>query len=136
LDILNFGRGHDISNCIKQLMEAAHGGYLWLEQLISIDMDLIAYIRGMPTWGNTPMQFLDGKTNEKALVKEMKKKYGTKRGPRKIIIKHISDATTRMATKIMACKLGNVTRMKSLTGSSHLRHCVRREPHSSWPHTC
>jgi hypothetical protein len=35
----------------------------------------------------------------------MKKKYGTERGSCRIIIKRISDAVTRMATKIMACKL-------------------------------
>jgi hypothetical protein len=35
----------------------------------------------------------------------MKKKYGTERGLHGIIIKHISDTATRMATKIMACKL-------------------------------
>jgi hypothetical protein len=35
----------------------------------------------------------------------MKKKYGRERGSRIIIIKCITNATTRMATKIMACKL-------------------------------
>jgi len=51
------------------------------------------------------MQFLGDKTKEKALSEEMKKKYGTERGSREIIIKCISDAPTRMATNIMACKL-------------------------------
>ena len=35
----------------------------------------------------------------------MKKAYGTKRGSHNIIIKRISDETTRMATKLMACKM-------------------------------
>jgi hypothetical protein len=35
----------------------------------------------------------------------MKKTYGTERGSHRIIIKCISDATTRIPTKIMACKL-------------------------------
>jgi hypothetical protein len=35
----------------------------------------------------------------------MKKTYGTERGSHGIIIKHISDTTTRMDTKIMVCKL-------------------------------
>jgi hypothetical protein len=39
------------------------------------------------------------------LVEEMKKKYDTERGSRGIIIRRISDTATRMATKIMACKL-------------------------------
>jgi hypothetical protein len=42
---------------------------------------------------------------ENELDEEMKKMYGTKRGSRRIIIKRISDAATRMATKIMVCKL-------------------------------
>jgi hypothetical protein len=86
-------------------MEVTHGGYLWVEEPISIDVELITYITGLPPRGETPTQFLDDKTKEKALAEEMKKTYGTERGSRRIIIKHISDATTRMATKIMACKL-------------------------------
>jgi hypothetical protein len=35
----------------------------------------------------------------------MKERYGTERGSHGTIIKIISDATTRMATKLMACKL-------------------------------
>jgi hypothetical protein len=35
----------------------------------------------------------------------MKKSYGIERGLHEIIIKRISDIATRMATKLMACKL-------------------------------
>jgi hypothetical protein len=35
----------------------------------------------------------------------MKKTYGMERGSHNIIIKRINDAATRMATKLMACKL-------------------------------
>jgi hypothetical protein len=47
---------------------------------------------------------LDDKTKEKALSEEMKKKYGTKRGSRGIIIKIISNVSTRMTMEFMACK--------------------------------
>jgi hypothetical protein len=86
-------------------MEFTHGGYLWMEQLVLIDVDLIAYIIGMPSQGEDPAKFLEDKTKEKELTEEMKKKYGTERGSRGIMIKHISDVVTRMATKNMACKL-------------------------------
>jgi hypothetical protein len=76
-----------------------------VEQLVSIDVDLITYITGLPPRGETPTQFLDDKMKEKALAEEMKKTYGTERGSHRIILKRISDATTRMATKIMVCKL-------------------------------
>jgi hypothetical protein len=35
----------------------------------------------------------------------MKKKYGTDKGTRGIIIKRINDAATQLSTKILACKL-------------------------------
>ena len=76
LDIPHFGRGRDAKKYFNKLMVITHEGYLWLEQVVSIDMDLTAYITRLPTWGETPTQFLDDKTKEKELNEEMKKKYG------------------------------------------------------------
>jgi hypothetical protein len=86
-------------------MEVTHRGYLWVEDPISIDVDPITYIIGLPPQGETPEQFLDAKTKEKSLAKEITNTYGTERGSHIIITKHISDVATRMATKIMLCKL-------------------------------
>jgi hypothetical protein len=61
-------------------MATTHRGYLWLEQIVSIDIELIAYITELPSRREIPAQFLDEKTKEKALAEEMKKKYGTERG--------------------------------------------------------
>jgi hypothetical protein len=105
LDIPHFGRGQYENNSVKQLMAVTHGRYMWLEQLISIDVDIIAYITGSPSRGEDPTHFLEDKTKEKELADEMKNKYGTKRGSRRIIIKCISDVVKRMATKIISCKL-------------------------------
>jgi hypothetical protein len=54
LDIPHFGRGQYANNYVKKLMEVTHGGYLWLEQLVSIDVELISYITGMPSRGEDP----------------------------------------------------------------------------------
>jgi hypothetical protein len=105
LEIPHFGRGKEVNNCIKQLIAVLHGGFLWMEQPISIDVELITTITGLPSMGENPAQYLDDKTKEKALAEEMKRTYGTERGSHGIIIKRISDATTRMATKLMACKM-------------------------------
>jgi hypothetical protein len=86
-------------------MTVTHGGYLWVEEPVSIDVELIAFITGFPSRGESLVQFLDEKTKEKELVEEMKNTYGTERGSREIIIKRISDTTTRLGTKLMACKL-------------------------------
>jgi hypothetical protein len=75
---------------------------LWLEQIVSINIELIAYITRLSSWGETITQFLEENKKEKALAEEMKKKYGTKSGSHGIIINHISDASTRMSTKFMA----------------------------------
>jgi hypothetical protein len=48
LEIPHFGRGHDVNNCVKKLREDTHRGYLWVEYPISIDVELIAYITGLP----------------------------------------------------------------------------------------
>jgi hypothetical protein len=104
LDIPHFGRGHDVNNCTNQLMDVTHGGYLWVEEPILIVVELISYITGLPFQGESHTQFLYYKTKEKALAREMKKTYGTYKGSCIIIIKHISDTTTRLAKKFMVSK--------------------------------
>jgi hypothetical protein len=80
LDIPHFGRARYASGCVKQLLAVTHGGDIWLDKLVSIDIDLIANITGLPSRGMDPAQFLDNKSKEKALAEEMKKNYGTDRG--------------------------------------------------------
>jgi hypothetical protein len=41
LEIPHFGRGKDVNACVKQLLELVHGGILWMDMLVSIDVDLI-----------------------------------------------------------------------------------------------
>jgi hypothetical protein len=80
VEIPHFGRGKEVNNCVKQLMAVLHGGFLWLEEPISIDVELISFITGLSSMGESPTQYLDDKTKEKSLAEEMKKTYGTERG--------------------------------------------------------
>jgi len=105
LEIPHFSRGRVVNKYVKQLMAVLHGQFFWLEELVSIDIELIAFIIGLPSNGKNPTQYLDDKTKEKALIEDMKKTYGTERVSRGIIIKQISDATTRLTKKLMACKV-------------------------------
>ena len=52
--IPHFGCGKDVNNCIKKLLELVHGGILWLERPIFIDVDLIRNITGLTTSGEKP----------------------------------------------------------------------------------
>jgi hypothetical protein len=70
-------------------------------QIVSIDVELISFITGLPSNGEKPMQYMDEKTKENGgNEKDLNRK-----GSQGIIIKQISDATTRMETKLMVCKL-------------------------------
>jgi hypothetical protein len=55
MDIPHFNRGKETNNCVKKLMAILHGGFLWLEEPISIDMELIAFITGLLSLGNNPV---------------------------------------------------------------------------------
>jgi hypothetical protein len=105
VDIPHLGRGKEVNNCFKQLTTVLHGGFLWMEEPISINVELITFITGFPSMGKSPMQYLDDKMKENTLAKEMNKTYGTERGSCRIIIKSINDVATQMATKLMPCKL-------------------------------
>jgi hypothetical protein len=82
-----------------------HGGILWLDKPVCVDVELISFITRLPSNGAKPAQYMDDKTKENSLVEEMKKTYGIERGSHDIIIKRISDAITRMETRLKACKL-------------------------------
>ena len=76
-----------------------------MEKSIPITIELITQITGLTTGGMDLTLILDDKSKEKTLAKEMKKKYGTDRGTRGIIIKWINNAVTQLSIKILACKL-------------------------------
>jgi hypothetical protein len=57
LNLPHFGRGQYASVCVKKLLLVTHGGYIWLDKIISIDVELIAHITEFPTRGMDPTQF-------------------------------------------------------------------------------
>ena len=105
MDLPHFGRGKHATAYVKQLLVVKHGRDIWSDKLMSIDVDLITNITRLPTRGMDLAQFQDDKSREKVLAEDMKKKYGTDRGTKAIIIKRINDATTQLGVKILACKI-------------------------------
>jgi hypothetical protein len=100
----HFGKGQYATTCVKQLLAVTHGGDIWLDKTVPLIIELIAQITGLPIRGMDPALILDYKSKEKALEEEMKKKYGTTRGTRGIIIKQINNASTQLGENILACK--------------------------------
>jgi hypothetical protein len=65
MEIPHFGRGRYVNNCIKQLLAVLHGRCFWLEEPLSIDIEIISFITDLPSNGNKPMQYLDDKNKGK-----------------------------------------------------------------------
>jgi hypothetical protein len=105
LKLPHVGKGQYAKACVKQLLAVTHGGDIWLEKPVPITIELISQITGLPIWGMDPTLILDDKYKEKALAEEMKKKYGTSRGTRGIMIKQINNAATQLGAKILTYKL-------------------------------
>ena len=54
MEIPHFGRGKDVNACVKKLLDLVHEGILWMNRPISIDVELIVEITGLPTDGAKP----------------------------------------------------------------------------------
>jgi hypothetical protein len=82
-----------------------HGGILWMDRLIQLDVALIAKITSLPTFESHPKDYLDNKAREKEIDKLVKAQFGTSRGNKGIFLKDINDNATTFTNKLMACKL-------------------------------
>jgi hypothetical protein len=50
-DILHFGLHEDINTCMIILTSCVYGRYMWMERLVSIDIDSIVHISSIPSQG-------------------------------------------------------------------------------------
>ena len=76
LDVPHFGRGNHINSYIKKLLACVHRGILWMDRSVPITVDLITGITWIPTDGENLKQYLEEKTRAKAILDEIKAKYG------------------------------------------------------------
>jgi hypothetical protein len=50
-------------------MAFLHEGFIWMEEPVSIDVELIAFITCFPSMSESPAQYLDDKTKQKDFTK-------------------------------------------------------------------
>jgi hypothetical protein len=55
MKISHFGRHQEVNACVKLFLESYHGGYLWLDGCITIDLTLINRITGLTCRALIPM---------------------------------------------------------------------------------
>jgi len=80
LDMTHFGHGKKINGCVKQLLARVHGGVVWMDRPMPINVYLLETITMIPTDGEKPKQYFEDKTKAKAISDEIKDKYDTNRG--------------------------------------------------------
>jgi hypothetical protein len=68
MKIPHFGRHQEVNGCVKLLLLSFHGGYLWLDKHITVDLVLIHRITGLNMQGPDPQDFYLGKAVDCALA--------------------------------------------------------------------
>jgi hypothetical protein len=76
MKIPHFGRHQEVNACIKLLLSCYHGGYMWLDRRITMDLALIHLITGLSMQGPDPQQFYPGKASDRSLEQCIKEAYG------------------------------------------------------------
>jgi hypothetical protein len=57
MKIPHFDRHQEVNMCIKLLLSCYHGGYLWLDRHVTVDLTLIHMITGLSMQGLDPQKF-------------------------------------------------------------------------------
>jgi hypothetical protein len=76
IKILHFGRHQEVNTCVKLLLSCFHGGYLWLDRCITVDLALIHRITRLSMQGPNLQDFYLGKVADRALAQRIKDTYG------------------------------------------------------------
>jgi hypothetical protein len=76
MKILHFGRHQEVNACVKLLLASYHGGYMWVNRRITVDLVLINRITGLSMQGPDPQDYYPGKTADHTLSQKIKEAYG------------------------------------------------------------
>jgi hypothetical protein len=75
MKIPHFNRYQEVNACVKILLSCYHGGYLWLDRRITIDLMPIHRIIGLSIEGHDPEDFYLGKAVDCTLAQRIKENY-------------------------------------------------------------
>jgi hypothetical protein len=116
MKIPHFGRHQEVNACVKLLLSCYHGGYLWLDHRITVDLTLIHQITGLSMQGPDPQEFYPGKTTDRVLAQKIKDTYGdVEKGTRGYKVASIQSGTVHLACQLIARKLVRKNRPTQVT---------------------
>jgi hypothetical protein len=106
MEIPHFGRHQEVNACVKILMLIFHGGYLWLDRRITIDLALIHWITRLSIQGADLQDFYPGKTANCALAQKIKDTYGdVEKGKRGYKVASIQNGAVHLSCQLIVGKL-------------------------------
>jgi len=106
MKILHFRQHQEVNTCVKFLLSRYHGGYLWLNQRITVDPTLIHWITGMSMQGPNPRDYYPRNTTDRALAQKIKDNFGdVEKGVRGYKVASIQNDAVRLACQLIAGKL-------------------------------
>jgi hypothetical protein len=83
-----------------------HGGYLWLDRRITVDMALIHRITELSMQGPDPQEFYPGKAANRTLVQNIKDTYGdVEKGKRGYKVASIHNGAMCLAFQLIDDKI-------------------------------
>lgn len=92
--------------CVKLLLSCYHGGYLWLDRRITVDLVLIHWINGLRMQGPNPQEFYPGKAADRALAQWIKDTYdNVEKGKRGYKVTSIQNGALHLACQLIVGKI-------------------------------
>jgi hypothetical protein len=117
MKIPHIGQHQEVNTCIKLLLSCYHGGYMWLDKCITMDMVLIHLITGMSMQGPKPQQLYPEKASECSLAQCIKEAYSEfKKGKRGYKVASIQDGTVCLDFQLIDGKIITKNRPTQVTG--------------------
>jgi hypothetical protein len=117
MKIPHFGRHQEVNVCVKLLLSCFHGGYLWLDRCITVDLALIHRITRLSMQGPDPQEFYPGKAADRTLAQRIKDTYGdVEKGKRGYKVASIQNGAVCLACQLIVGKLVRKNRPTQVTG--------------------
>jgi hypothetical protein len=116
MKIPHFGRHQEINVCVKILLLCFHGGYMWLDRCITIDLTLHR-ITGLSMQGPDPQDFYLGKTTDCNLAQTIKDTYGdVEKGKQGYKVASIQNGAVHLTYQLISGKIVRKNRPTQVTG--------------------
>jgi hypothetical protein len=116
MKIPHFERHQEVNACINMLLSYYHGGYLWLNHRITVDLTLINRIIGLSMQGPDPQDFYSRKSMDCTLTQRIKDTYGdVEKGTRGYKVASIHSDAMHLACQLIVGKLFRKNRPTQVT---------------------